>query len=148
MIERERKFLVAPHLLPELPAGRVIEAGYFTKEGIAIRCTIRSDGVQKVCFKGPGLGEREEYEYSIKDKDIRGLMNLAPTYLKKTRYDFEGWEIDHFPELNLWMAEYEEAEGKPPIPNPLPRWITREVTEDSMYTNMALAWRYGRKNGR
>ena len=44
------------------------------------------------------------------------------------------------------MAEWEEHPGKSPLPNPLPPWIFREVTEEPReYSNQALAWKYGRK---
>lgn len=150
VLERERKFLVDPSKLPPLTNGRIIEAGYFTQKRVAIRVTMRSDGVCKICFKGPGAEERQEFEYRIPEADAAALLVLSPTHIVKTRYDHEGWEIDRFhfdhPTLGqFWMAEWEEHEGKPPIPNPLPAWITREVTSEIEYTNMAIAWTFGRK---
>lgn len=150
MIERERKFLVNTGSLPELPPGKVIEAGYFTNGPVAIRVTIRDDGTAnaryKVCFKGPGTVEREEYEYSVPAEDARAMMKLSPTYIRKVRVDLEGWELDCFV-LNgrtFWMAEFEEGEGKP-FPEKLPVWVGIEVTEVPDFTNMKLAWKYGRK---
>jgi CYTH domain-containing protein len=150
-IEQERKFLMDPKKHPLLKTmgavGKVIEAGYFTNGPVAIRCTIRGDGVQKICFKGPPKdGAREEFEYSIPGADAAKLIKLAPTYLEKTRYYIDGWEIDHFlgPLDHLWIAEYEETPDKPKPPAPLPAWVLTEVTSDPSFSNMALAWRYGR----
>lgn len=147
-IERERKFMVHFDRLP--PEAFLsffeTEAGYFTNDLIAIRVTSRKGGKQKVCFKGPGTEEREEFEYVIPKEDAERLLALAPTNIKKTRYEYQGWEIDS---LNipggLWVAEWEEAEGKPSIPSPLPVWIGEEITGKAALTNMALAWTYGRR---
>lgn len=150
-LERERKFLVITDKLPtSLPPGNVIEAGYFTQGEVAIRVTIKNRGqekaVHKVCFKGPGTVERQEFEYSIPREDAVSLMDLSPTYIKKVRIDFEGWEIDSFVlgGRQFWVAEWEEGEGKP-FPDQLPDWIGVEVTDIPEFTNMRLAWKYGER---
>lgn len=154
-IERERKFLIDPTKLPAeaLRSFYDTEAGYFTKDEVAIRVTSRKGGKQKVCFKGPIIdqesGARPEFEYIIPWKDAGELLGLAPTYLPKRRYEYQGWEIDKFEfmvdgEL-FWLAEYEEKEGKLPCPDPLPPWVEEEVTGDPDYSNQALAWEHGRK---
>jgi adenylate cyclase len=155
MIEVERKFLVHSDKLPSLVYTKrhFIEAGYFTKDNVAIRVTCSSDK-SKVCFKGPGGEAREEYEYEIPHADAKSLLKLSPTYLQKIRYFYEGWEIDCiFIERSvwledgkvIWMAEWEEHEGKLACPNPLPEWIGKEVTGMPEYYNQALAWKYGKK---
>lgn len=151
-LERERKFLVVTNYLPtSLPPGKVIEAGYFTDGPFAVRITIKDRGgekpVYKMCLKGPGTIERQEFEYAVPKEDAEAMMAMAPTYIKKTRIDYGGWEIDKF-NLNgreHWTAEWEEAEGKPAIPNPLPDWVGVEVTDIPEFTNMRLAWRYGKR---
>jgi len=146
MIERERKFTVHVNKLPELPDGRLIEAGYFTRDGIAVRVTRRSDGVCKVCFKGPGGMEREEVEFSIPAETAAELLTMAPTSIRKVRVDYEGWEIDFYERPDkLVVAEWEESPGKPPIPGPLPEWISEEVTGFPSLRNQELAWRYNLK---
>jgi len=162
VIERERKFLVLPEHLPsdeKMGESRIIEAGYFTKEPPAIRVTVRDHGRPdkearyKFCVKGPGLEARAEYEYSIPAQDALEMLALSPTYLKKWRFEFDGWEVDRImlpvegTYTWFWIAEWEEAEGKGAIPDPLPRWIGKEVTENASFTNMALAWLYGLKHG-
>jgi adenylate cyclase len=158
-IERERKFLVIPSKLPELndEEAHVIEAGYFTQEPPAIRVTVRDHGRPgkepryKVCFKGPGTDARAEYEYSVPAQDALELLELSPTYIKKTRYIIGGWEVDRFNfpghEL-LWTAEWEEDEEKGPLPEALPLWIGGEVTDNFSFTNMRLAWVHGKRFGR
>lgn len=153
-IERERKFLLIRENLPRsLGRGKIIQTGYFTKDSVAIRVSIKNlggeDEKSKICFKSPGTEERQEFEYTIPTEDAKALLVLAPTFLSKTRWDREGWEIDRFDlptDTELWVAEWEEREGKGPIPNPLPDWIGQEVTEQpELYSNQALAWKYGRK---
>lgn len=137
-----------------------IKTGYFTEDGIAIRVSLRDLGKPtqkcKVCLKTPGGLEREEFEYSIPLGDAVRLLELSPTFLKKERYEFQGWEIDRLtinvskepgvPILtDLWMAEWEEAPDKEPFPASIPEWITQEVTGDPSYSNQALAWKYGRR---
>lgn len=155
--EIERKFLVDPKKLPSEALEKFYdtEAGYFTKGPVAIRVTSRVGGKQKVCFKGPvtdtKTGARVEVEVIIPNEYALELLELSPTNLKKRRHDYQGWEIDFFPSIRLndfeqlWMAEWEEREGKPQIPNPLPEWIRGEVTGDPVFSNQNLAWRWGRK---
>ncbi len=159
MIERERKFLVDHTKLPPLPVGRIITTGYFTAGDVAIRVSKSSSGKAKICIKGPGTEERQEFEYTIPMEDAEKMLELAPTCLGKCRYDLDGWEIDSISmpgffmydtdptkaSHHLWMAEWEEHEGKQPIPDPLPKWITRDVTEAGFYKNSNLAFYYGRK---
>jgi len=157
-LERERKFLVDPALLPleATRKGVSIQAGYFTQGPVAIRVTSRLGNdvsKQKICFKGPGSEERQEFEYTIPNADAEALLALSPTNLFKLRYEYQGWEIDciDLPSearspKRLWVAEWEEAEGKPSIPSPLPDWIIEEVTHrPEEFSNAALAWKYGRK---
>ena len=152
MIERERKFIVNPAKLPEtykqlMVEGkyRTVRTGYFTRDGVAIRASAtnheRFDPGYKVCFKGPGTEEREEFEYRIPAEDALRLVELAPFKINKQRLIVDGWEIDFFSfgDTHLVMAEWEEHEGKGPIPSPLPSWVIREVTEDVRFTNQHLA---------
>lgn len=160
-IERERKFLVDPKKLPSaLGVANVfpVVTGYFTRDGVAIRVSSKNMGSLtekcKICFKGPGSEQREEFEYTIPNEDARALLRLAPTQLMKYRFELDGWEIDSIDlgvvgpdgSTKLWMAEWEEHPGKSPLPSPLPEWIFREVTEEPReYSNQAIAWKYGRK---
>lgn len=153
-IEKERKYLVDANLLPNEVLNAPFfnsEAGYFTKDGVAIRVTMREGGKCKVCFKSPGGNEtRHEFEYVIPREDAETLMELCPTRIKKTRRDYEGWEIDtvHLGDgRTMWMAEWEEKEGKPPMPLEAvwPKWLLSEVTNYIEYSMQHLAWKYGKK---
>lgn len=167
-IERERKFLVTATLLPEavfakLEFGDVknITTGYFTKDGAAVRVSVRDLGTSleksKFCIKSPGgQEEREEFEYTIPTSDALRMLELSPTLLSKKRIDLDGWEIDCIT-INLsdepgspvytemWIAEWEETPNKKPFPTERPDWIGAEVTDDVSYSNQALAWKYGRR---
>ncbi len=151
-LERERKFLVVKEKLPkDLGKGKRIQTGYFTNDNVAIRVSIGNQGEPnekcKICFKGPGTEERQEFEYTIPNEDAHALIKLSPTYLTKTRYDFEGWEIDclDLPTEKFWMAEWEEHEGKAPIPEVKPEWVGYEVTSKIEFTNMRIAWTFPRR---
>lgn len=87
VIERERKFLVIKEKLPTdflaaMPGGKNIQTGYFTRGNVAIRVSRKNVGQPdekcKVCFKGPGTEERQEFEYTIPNKDAEALIELAP----------------------------------------------------------------------
>lgn len=171
-IEKERKFLVNESVLPKeffTPGmGDIIEAGYYTQSGMAVRVTVRNHGrgaenrpkppVYKVGFKTPGAFIRHEYEYHIPPEDALQLLRASPTYLQKERFYLEGWEVDCIdikvgwglkPSFTLkgkfWIAEYEEEEGKPPFEQiALADWVGKEVTEDRDYSNQAIAWACGK----
>lgn len=170
-IERERKFLVKTEYLPldvyammREGEGHTIKSGYFTRDGVAIRVTLKNHGKPgaryKVCFKSPGGEERQEFEYTIPQADALALMELAPAVLTKERFDYEGWEIDRItvnhgtkdnPLLtDLWVAEWEEHIPADPqeqpkiIPEKLPAWIDREVTGEHDFSMQGLCWEYGR----
>lgn len=150
MIERERKFLVKSHWLPPAIVKallednpvvcRTMQTGYFTKDGIAIRASVgnlgRPDPRARVCFKGPGLESREEFEYNIPIEDAVRLVELAPFRINKIRIEYDGWEIDFFEKGGV-LAEWEYHDGKGD-PD-LPLWIGQEVTSDPDYTNQKIA---------
>lgn len=170
MIERERKFLVSSNDLPASILERfepgndhtASETGYFTEKGAAVRVSLRTRGNDKhnikarVCFKSPAAFEREEFEYEIPVPDAEKLLKLSPTRLNKVRVVVDGWEIDRITVnasdtpgkpiwTDIWVAEWEEHDGKAPFPDELPEWILGEVTGNYNYSNQALAWKYGQK---
>lgn len=163
ILERERKFLVlVPHLPPAIEEigltrkSKVIQAGYFTDYPLpAVRVTVTTHGhtgrfpEYNFCVKGRGAEVRPEFEFGIESEQAKMLLEQSPTFLIKERYDLDGWEIDKITLkvggdlTNFWLAEWEEEEGKPPIPDPLPLWIGEEVTHNPEYSNQRLAWKYG-----
>jgi adenylate cyclase len=57
--------------------------------------------------------------------------------LRKRRRKLGRWDLDHFPERDLWLAEIELKYEKESFENP--RWLGTEVTEDPAYGNAQLA---------
>lgn len=166
--EKERRFLVKPSIATtNILTGvdyRMVEQGYFTETGPAVRICVSSrpymtplQDIAKFCVKGPStlvdkFLVRPEFEYLVPADEGRKMLALAPTYLRKYRWELSaGWEIDMV-ELNtaagattaLWVAEF-ELNGKRVFPETLPDWIDREVTDDDQYAMRNLAWRYGKK---
>lgn len=149
--EDERKFLVdgsqMNKVIPSTAQRKVHIATYFTQPPLpAVRCTYSpSTGRGKFCVK-TGTGQvREENETQIPFLNAVQAVEQGPTKLIKIRYDVEGWEIDAFLTMSLWMAEWEVHNGNAPLGKDLPKWIIKEVTNDPEYTNQALAWKYGKK---
>jgi len=95
-------------------------------------------------IKGQQEGiERTEFEYSIPAEEAKELLTWCKDGLiEKLRYEyeFEGklWEIDVFKGNNegLFVAEVELSSAKEHVK--LPHWVTKEVSEESKYTNAAL----------
>lgn len=167
--ESERKFLVSPSIVTSGVLNgldyRLVEQGYFTKEGPAVRICVSSrpyltslHDVAKFCVKGPSTLEngylvRPEFEYQVPADEGRRMLALAPTYLRKHRWELPaGWEIDmvelHSQNgglVSLWVAEF-ELDGKRVFPETLPSWVIKEVTQDDQYSMRNLAWRWGRKD--
>jgi CYTH domain-containing protein len=163
-LEIERKFLL--DRLPQIPseAGGVevirIEQGYFCKEGSSV-CPIDMDVLEgrirrataadgrvthtHTVKTGSGL-VRHEVERPISARRFEQQWPLTEgRRLAKVRYrvPHEGytWEIDHFPELEVVLAEVElpAVDAAPPVPDWLAPHVVREVTDDPDYRNYALA---------
>jgi CYTH domain-containing protein len=139
-IEIERKFLVKKDLLPELPEGDDLEQGYLaTDPTVRVRLVTRPDGTRhaELTIKGKGLLSRAEFNYPIPAADAEALLRLCARSLRKLRRRLGRWELDHFRDRDLWLAEIElEAEGelfeRPP-------WLGEEVSTDPAYANSRLA---------
>lgn len=144
MKEIERKFLVDPEHLqkvhPTLPTGMHLDQGYLSLDPVV---RIRSAGSQgKLTIKGPGLIERDEFEYSVPFLDTAGLLKLCKYRLTKIRYTLrygqDEWEVDEFlgPLKGLWLAEIELEHQTQRFDQPT--WLRDEVTEDARYQNSSL----------
>lgn len=87
---------------------------------------------------------RDEFEYEIPLEDADEMTKSAiGVVLEKTRHEVEykgyTWEVDVYAGAyeGLIVAEVEmQDEGERP---PLPAWVSREVTGDRRYSNMAMA---------
>ena len=139
-VEIERKFLVHPERLPELPAPDELHQGYLSVEPVVrVRLIAKASGESqgKLTIKGSGLLSRAEYEYEIPPGDARQLLALCSRGLRKKRYRLGRWELDHFEGRGLWLAEIELASEAEPFDKP--DWLAAEVTHDPAYSNARLA---------
>lgn len=145
--EIERKFLVHKDLLPPLPPGTGIRQAYLGQEPtVRIRREAPRMGEAPVrvvlAIKGPGLADREEYEYDIPPEDLAGLWGLAKGPVYKVRYHVPHggytWDLDqyHGGLTGLWTAEVELPSLDARVE--LPPWVGRELTGDKRYSNLSL----------
>ncbi|MHC3994266.1 CYTH domain-containing protein [Thiomicrolovo sp. ZZH C-3] len=143
-IEIERKFLIDPALLPELPAPLVITQGYIAAEGVTVRIRTKNEKAY-LTLKGKRAGlVRSEFEYEIPVEDAHAMLQelCAAPLIEKKRYEivYEGhlWEVDIFEGDNagLYLAEIELQRADESFA--LPPWVTREVSDDRRYYNSNL----------
>jgi adenylate cyclase len=139
-VEIERKFLVEPALLPALPVPDELHQGYLAADpAVRVRLRTLPDGSRRgfLTVKGRGLVSRAEFEYAIPPEDAAQLLLLCKTALRKQRYLLGPWEVDHFPDRGLWLAEIElDAESET---FDRPAWLGAEVSGDARYQNVNLA---------
>jgi len=138
--EIERKFLVRKELLPELPQGDELEQGYLSTEPtVRVRLVARPDGSRhaELTIKGKGLLTRAEFNYPLPTGDAEALLRLCSRSLRKVRRRLGRWELDHFREGELWLAEIELTREDEPFERPA--WLGAEVSEDPAYSNSRLA---------
>lgn len=169
-LEIERTYLL--DRLPDLPAGAIelrIEQGYLPEPGDPaagdrdanealregrLRRVRHPDGTVRCAHtikRGSGL-VRTEIEREISEKEFeRAWPRTEPRRLRKRRFIVEDggqwWEIDHFDDLNLVLAEIElaDADAAIEIPGWLAPHIVREVTDEKQYRNYELALRLARE---
>ena len=146
-IEIERKFLVDHDKWDQMgkPVGTHYRQGYLLAEsGRTVRVRI-SDKDAFINLKSKSTNvSRSEFEYEIPLEEGRAILDSFTTIgTEKIRYEmpYAGkiWEVDVFMGDNngLIVAEIElESEDEQ---FEKPDWVTREVTDDSRYTNAALA---------
>jgi adenylate cyclase len=139
--EIERKFLVRKDRLPsELPEGDHLDQGYLSVEPtVRVRLVTGPDGTRhaELTVKGAGLLKRAEFNYPIPAADAETLLSMCGRTLRKVRRKLGRFDLDHFRERDLWLAEIElDDEGerfeRPP-------WLGAEVTSDPAYANSSLA---------
>jgi CYTH domain-containing protein len=147
-VEIERKWLVGelPADLDRCPSRR-IRQGYVALEPGGAEVRVRDDGgVLLLTVKGAGDLAREEVEIPISEEQFSALWPLtAGRRVEKTRTLYglgdAVIEVDVFGGdlAPLILAEVEfDSEQAAELFQP-PRWMGREVTEDSRYKNRNLA---------
>jgi adenylate cyclase len=139
--EIERKFLVRKELLPkELPEGDELEQGYLSVDPtVRVRLVTGHDGTRhaELTIKGKGLLSRAEFNYPIPDEDAEALLAMCPRSLRKVRRRIGRFDLDHFRERDLWLAEIELTDPRERFERP--PWLGEEVTDDPEYANSRIA---------
>jgi adenylate cyclase len=147
--EIERKFLIDPTKVPLAhEPGRLLKQGYLSKNP-CVRVRIRYTGPSLaaaawITVKGSGLITRAEFEYNIPPDDSEQLLQMCQGVVEKTRFGIWHlgnwkWDVDRF-EGDLagnWLAEIEL--NRPDEPFTMPEWVTKEVTDDPRYQNLAIS---------
>jgi len=140
-VEIERKFLVRKELLPQpLPEGDELEQGYLSVEPVVrVRLVTAGDGVRhaELTVKGKGMLSRMEFNYPIPDEDAEALLRMCSRTLRKVRRRLGRFDLDHFRERDLWLAEIELREAQERFERPA--WLGEEVTDNPEYANARLA---------
>jgi len=140
-VEIERKFLVKAELLPQpLPPADELEQGYLaTGPTVRVRLVSRPDGTRhaELTVKGKGLVSRPEFNYPIPTADAEALLRICPKGLRKLRRKLGRWDLDHFRDRDLWLAEIELSDEREQFDHP--PWLGEEVTQDPTYSNSRLA---------
>jgi adenylate cyclase len=140
-VEIERKFLVRKdHLPAELPEGDELEQGYLcTEPTVRVRLVTVHDGTRhaELTIKGRGLLTRAEFNYPVPAADAEALLRMCGRTLRKLRRRLGRFDLDHFRDRDLWLAEIElhserESFERPP-------WLGDEVTHDPAWSNSRLA---------
>jgi adenylate cyclase len=139
--EIERKFLVRKERLPkELPEGDELEQGYLSVDPtVRVRLVTGHDGTRhaELTIKGKGLLSRQEFNYPIPNEDAEALLAMCARSLRKVRRRIGRFELDHFRERDLWLAEIELSDERERFERP--PWLGDEVTSDPEYANSRLA---------
>lgn len=154
-VEIERKFLVAN---PELFLRSVLEEegsvspaailqGYLAtgKDDMTVRIRSIDDCDYTMTVKGPPKPdktalERDEVEVYLSNDEYNNLLPLCKTSLFKLRWEHRGFDVDFFPALGWWLAEFEEKEDGTWEFEQHP-WLGEEVTHNGMYANSEIAHR-------
>lgn len=138
--EIERKFLIDHHKLPALPVPAQLHQGYLASDPtVRVRLTVEPSGLERayLTLKFRGGVARPEFEYAIPVEDARELLPRCATSLRKLRYRLGRFELDHFPDRALWLAEIELSSESEDFDRP--EWLGLEVTHDGAYANVNLA---------
>jgi len=144
-LEIERKFLIDIKQLGKLENGYAIKQGYIqTKDKTVVRVRVKNEEAF-ITVKGENVGAtRLEYEYYIPLNDANEMLEklCSKPIIDKTRYLVKyknhTWEIDIFHKENdgLIVAEVELESEDETVE--LPKWIVKEVTDESKYYNSNL----------
>lgn len=142
-VEIERKYLVKKEKLNLPEQGKKLVQGYLWSDpNKSLRIRISDTQAFLTIKSGNDILKRAEFEYEIPLHDAEELLQMCDAKIEKTRYlipqDHHSWEIDVFEGANqgLIVAEVELSSENEEIK--LPKWIDKEVSQDSRYLNVSL----------
>ena len=142
-VEIERKYLVKKEKLNLPEQGKKLVQGYlWSDSNKSLRIRIADTQAFLTIKSGNDILKRAEFEYEIPLHDAEKLLQMCDAKIEKTRYlipqDHHSWEIDVFEGANqgLIVAEVELSSENEEIK--LPKWIDKEVSQDSRYLNVSL----------
>jgi adenylate cyclase len=146
-LEIERKFLIKKEFISKLSKIKPIQIaqGYLTLEkGYHTRVRLSKKGRSKTATITSKVGSglvRQEYEQNLEVSHCEMLFKHCKKILRKERrkIKFGGfiWEVDFFPDHNIWVAEIEVPSKNTKFT--LPEFAGKEVTHDHKYSNIRLA---------
>ena len=146
-LEVERRFLVAKGDWQEIAyESQSLRQGYLSssRHGWTIRIRIIDNAQAWITLKISAKGiARHEFEYEIPLKEGESIFSLTSEKVIKTRHKLNlsggDWVIDCFEGENapLVIAEVELPSTESIIN--VPNWCFREITDDSNWSNAALA---------
>jgi len=146
-IEIERKYLVKnDKWRKHVKEDQHITQGYIKSEDVTVRIRCyKDDRSAEITVKGKRRGiSRREYEYRIPFRDAREMQDLLcqPPLVEKTRhlleYDNMLWEVDEFHGDNQGLIIAEIELTKTSQVYKLPKWVGRDVSNESKYRNSRL----------
>ena len=148
IVERERRFLVDPALMPALDpaAARLIEDRYLPGTNLRLR-KVTAPGVVPVFklgkkYPGAGLSSRPMTNIYLDAAEHAMLAALSAAPLTKRRYDVGGgFVIDVFDGAlsGLVLAEVSADDEAALAAVAVPAWCMAEVTDDPAYAGGTLA---------
>ena len=141
--EIERKFLVLndQYRKSAIRSVHITQAYISTDPNATVRVRIM-DSKAFITIKGiTSNATRDEWEYEIPCHDAKEIMDrCAKTpIIDKTRYYYNGWEIDEFHGHLEGLTVAEIELDTPESQFDKPSFIGREVTDDKCYYNSVLS---------
>src|SRR5262249_56708013 len=94
-------------------------------------------GLAERTTTGKASRTRAEFNYRAPAEDAETLLALCRRSLRKVRRRMGRFELDHFRERDLWLAEIELSDERERFDRPA--WLGEEVTSDPSYANSSLA---------
>jgi CYTH domain-containing protein len=164
--EIERKFLLAEGASIPIPEGYMrlsIKQGYIhVEKGKQIRVRLTKFGKREsanVCIKYTSGLVRDEFDFFVGSllegslKEAKELYKKCEFFLEKKRLTFqrgkEHYDVDTYPNGMQWVeVEFKSIKDMKKWEKKKPHWIGKEITDVRKYSNIALAKKKLKFNGK